>query len=127
MGSSRGISIHRQGCKNVEHVPGDRLIPVSWNVTESLNGRSQTYPVQIQVEAIDRVGVLKDVLSRLSDHRINVRSAQVKTAPGRPAVINLEIEISDSHQLDRILAQIRKMSDVLNLRRLGETAAISDG
>lgn len=124
---SRGISIHRQGCKNVDSIPGDRLIPVSWNSTEPVNGRSQTYPVQIQAEVIDRVGVLKDVLSRLSDHKINVRSAQVKTAPGRPAMINLEVEISDLHQLDRILAQIRKMSDVLNLRRLGEGTANADG
>ncbi|MGJ3251835.1 MAG: RelA/SpoT family protein [Elainellaceae cyanobacterium] len=120
---SRGISIHRQGCKNVDNIPGDRLIPVSWNPTEQTLRRSQTYPVQVQAEVIDRVGVLKDVLSRLSDHKINVRSAQVKTAPGRPAFINLEIEIRDSYQLERIMAQIRKMSDVLNLRRVGQSNA----
>jgi GTP diphosphokinase / guanosine-3',5'-bis(diphosphate) 3'-diphosphatase len=115
----RGISIHRQGCGNTENVPGERLIPVSWNTAES-DCRPQTYPVQVQIEVIDRVGVLKDILSRLSDYNINVRSAQVKTFPGQTAVINLGIDIIDHEQLERIFTQIRKMSDVLQLRRLSQ-------
>lgn len=115
----RGISIHRQGCGNTENVPGERLIPVSWNTTEG-NSRPQTYPVQVQIEVIDRVGVLKDILSRLSDYNINVRSAQVKTFPGQTAVINLGIDIIDHEQLERIFTQIRKMSDVLQLRRISQ-------
>lgn len=117
---SRGISIHKQGCPNTTNVPGNRLIPVSWNSPDDTSSRCQTYPVQIQVEVIDRVGILKDVLSRLSDHKINVRSAQVKTYPARPALIDLEIEIRDSIQLERTMAQIRKLTDVLNLRRVGQ-------
>jgi len=113
---SRGISIHRQGCSNTSQVPGDRLIPVSWNSDNARN--NQTYPIPIQMEVLDRVGVLKDVLSRLSDHKINVTSAQVKTFPERPARIDLEIEIRNAQQLNRTLAQIRKMSDVLNIHRV---------
>lgn len=119
LGSSRGISIHRQGCQNVEPVPGERLIPVSWNTSES-QARPQTYPVNILIEVIDRVGVLKDILSRLSDYNINVRSAQVKTYPGQTAVIELVIDIIDHQQLERTFTQIRKMSDVLNLRRVSQ-------
>jgi guanosine-3',5'-bis(diphosphate) 3'-pyrophosphohydrolase len=117
---SRGISIHRQGCQNTENIPGDRLIPVSWNANEGSSVRPQTYPVQVQIEVFDRVGVLKDILSRLSDYNINVRSAQVKTFPGQTAVINLGIDIVDHNQLERIFTQIRKMSDVLKLRRLSQ-------
>jgi len=80
--------------------------------------RPQTYPVNIQIEAIDR-GVLKDILSRLSDHSINVRNAQVKTFEGQPAVIELGIEIRDRNQLEHF-THIKKMSDILNLRRLGQ-------
>ncbi|MBD2072240.1 bifunctional (p)ppGpp synthetase/guanosine-3',5'-bis(diphosphate) 3'-pyrophosphohydrolase [Leptolyngbya sp. FACHB-671] len=118
--SSRGISIHRQGCQNTESIPGDRLIPVSWNSTVTNGSRVHTYLVQIQIEVIDRVGVLKDILSRLTDHDINVRSAQVKTIPGQTAIIDLGIDIRDHQQLDRTFTQIRKMSDVINLRRISE-------
>jgi GTP pyrophosphokinase len=116
----RGISIHRQGCPNVENVPGERLVPVSWNPTDSVNGRPQTYPVNIQMEVMDRVGVFRDILTRLSDQNINVRNAQVKTQEGKPAIINLCIDIRDHQQLERSFCQIRKMSDVLNLRRVSQ-------
>jgi GTP pyrophosphokinase len=116
----RGISIHRQGCPNVENVPGERVIPVSWNPTDIGNGRPQTYPVNIQMEVLDRVGVFKDILSRLSDQNINVRHAQVRTQEGKPAIIDLCIDIRDHKQLETSFCQIRKMSDVLNMRRLSQ-------
>ncbi|HIK53742.1 MAG TPA: bifunctional (p)ppGpp synthetase/guanosine-3',5'-bis(diphosphate) 3'-pyrophosphohydrolase [Synechococcales cyanobacterium M55_K2018_004] len=118
---SRGISIHRQGCPNTDGIPGDRLIPVCWNdPSHETTSRPQTYPVQIQIEVMDRVGVLKDILSRLTDYNINVRSAQVKTFPGKPALINLGIDIRDHEQLERTFTKIRKMSDVINLRRVSQ-------
>lgn len=117
---TRGISIHRQGCHNVESVPGERVIPVSWNPTDVAHGRPQTYPVNIQIEVIDRVGVFKDILSRLSDQNINVRNAQVRTQEGRPAIIDLCIDICDHQQLERSFCQIKKMSDILNIRRVSQ-------
>jgi GTP diphosphokinase / guanosine-3',5'-bis(diphosphate) 3'-diphosphatase len=117
---TRGISIHRQGCLNVETVPGERVIPVSWNPADVNHGRPQTYPVNIQIEVIDRVGVFKDILSRLSDQNINVRNAQVRTQEGKPAIIDLCIDILDHEQLERSFCQIKKMSDILNLRRVSQ-------
>jgi GTP pyrophosphokinase len=73
------------------------------------------------VEVLDRVGVLKDVLSRLTDNKINVRSANVITHYAKPAIIDLSIEVSDKTQLERCFSQIRQMSDVLNIRRLSES------
>jgi (p)ppGpp synthase/HD superfamily hydrolase len=105
----------------VDSVECDRLVPVSWNSKHSQRNRPQTYPIDIQIEAIDRVGVLKDILSRLSDHSINVRNAQVKTFNGsQPAVIDLGIEIRDRDQLEHVFTQIKKMSDILNIRRIGQ-------
>jgi GTP diphosphokinase / guanosine-3',5'-bis(diphosphate) 3'-diphosphatase len=117
----RGISVHRQGCPNLDTVETERLVPVRWNMAEEVNGRAATYPVDIQIEVIDRVGILKDVLSRLTDNNINVRNAQVKTFPDQTATIDLEIDIRDHSQLERTFAQVRKLSDVLNLRRLSQT------
>ncbi len=119
--SSRGISIHHQGCQNVDNIPGDRLIPVRWNSGTPQNNRRPTYPVEVQIEVLDRVGVLKDILTRLTDSKVNVHNAQVKTFPGRPALIHLGLDIEHYNQLEQIFAQIRKMSDVLNLRRLNQT------
>jgi RelA/SpoT family (p)ppGpp synthetase len=116
----KGISIHRQGCHNLEKVECERLVPVSWNPVSENNVCPQTYQVNVQIEALDRVGVLKDILSRLSDQGINVRHANVKTAFGQPALINLGIEIRDRAQLEHVFIQIKKMSDILNIRRVSE-------
>lgn len=115
--SSRGISIHRQGCANAQKVPGERLIPVSWNPVDE-RGQPLTYPVDIQIEALDRVGVLKDILSRLSDRGINIRNAGVKTSHNKPALISLSIDIRDRQQFEYISQQIKQMSDILNIRRV---------
>lgn len=115
----RGISIHRQGCPNLANVLGDRLVPVSWNPLDD-RGRPQTYPINMQIEVLDRVGVFNDILSRLRDDNINVRGASVKTSAGRPAVIDLCLDIRDCEQLERSFMQIKKISDVLNLRRIGQ-------
>ena len=116
---NKGISIHRQGCANANNVPGERLIPVSWNPVNA-RGRCQTYPVDLQIEVIDRVGVLKDILSKLSDQNINIRNAGVKTSLGKPALISLKIDIRDHQQLEHTLGQIRNMSDTLNVRRVSQ-------
>lgn len=115
----RGITVHRQGCSNQEHVDGERLIPVTWNSNMETNGRSSTYPVNVQIEALDRVGVLKDILSKLTDQCINVRHASVKTATNQPALIDLGMEVRDTAQLEQVFTQIKKLSDILNIRRVG--------
>jgi len=65
------------------------------------------------------VGVLKDILTRLSDHRINVSDARVRTNPGKPARIDLRVELVSSRQLSDTMDQIRSMADVLDLARTG--------
>ena len=118
--NARGIAIHRQGCPNIEGVSGERLIPVSWNSNDNGKTRPHTYPVDIQIEAIDRVGMLRDILARLGDENINVLSAGVKTSFGKPALISLSLEVKDCRQLECSIKKIRNMSDTLNVRRVSQ-------
>ena len=114
---NHGITIHRQDCGNVGQVPVERRLPVRWNP----QGETQTrrYPVRLRIEVLDRVGVLKDILTRLSDHRINVSDARVRTTPGKPARIDLRVELVSAAQLRTTMDQIRSMADVLDLCRTG--------
>jgi len=114
----RGIAVHRNTCPNVEKIPGERLIPLRWNQPDAVKGQPETYPVQLRIEVIDRVGVLKDILTRLSDLKINVHKAGVTMHPNQIADIDLGIDIRDHNHLNQTFAQLRKMSDVLNLKRV---------
>ncbi|NEO84830.1 MAG: bifunctional (p)ppGpp synthetase/guanosine-3',5'-bis(diphosphate) 3'-pyrophosphohydrolase [Spirulina sp. SIO3F2] len=116
---TKGISIHQQGCPNVDGVEGDRLIPVSWNPhCPQKKQRQSTYRVRVQVEVLDRVGIMRDLLAKISDHDINVSQAVVVTHPGKPALINLGLEVSDRRQLDSCFNHMRQMADVIDLRRI---------
>ncbi|MDX1976594.1 MAG: bifunctional (p)ppGpp synthetase/guanosine-3',5'-bis(diphosphate) 3'-pyrophosphohydrolase [Pseudanabaenaceae cyanobacterium bins.68] len=119
-GSNRSISIHRQDCNNLDHVQGDRLLPVSWNHGQA--DQLVTFPVDLRLETIDRVGILKDILSKLSDRKINVREARVKTDRAKCcATIDLSIDISDRLQFDKVCEQIGRLGDILSVRRVLQT------
>ncbi|MCJ2542743.1 RelA/SpoT family protein [Thermostichus vulcanus] len=111
----KGITIHHQDCPRVAQFSGERLVPVRWN-QEQLQHNAQIYPVELRLEVIDRVGVLRDILSRLSDQSINVRNAKVQTFANRTALIDLCIDVRDKKQLTQIQSQLRQLSDVIVLR-----------
>lgn len=115
----RGISIHHHDCPNLSNVKGDRFIPVRWNSQEK-SSNNVAYPVDMIVEAIDRVGIFRDILGRLSDYHVNVSKAFTKTNKGKPALIHLTIEVKDSEQLGSVMQKIRNISDVLNIRRISD-------
>ncbi|MEB3202635.1 MAG: bifunctional (p)ppGpp synthetase/guanosine-3',5'-bis(diphosphate) 3'-pyrophosphohydrolase [Synechococcus sp.] len=114
---NHGITIHRLDCSNLAQVPAERRLPVRWNPAVPASPRR--YPVQLRIEVLDRVGVLKDILTRLSDHRINVSDARVRTTPGKPARIDLRVELASADQLITTINQIRSMADVLAIARTG--------
>ncbi len=114
---NHGITIHRQDCPNVSTMPSERRLPVHWNQNTITD--MQRFPVQLRIEVIDRVGILKDILMRLSDSGINVSDARVKTAPDKPACIDLRVELKNSPQLSTTVEQIRSMADVLDIARTG--------
>ena len=116
---NHGITVHRQDCSNVEAIPSERRLPVRWN--PALATRSQRFPAQLRIEVIDRVGILKDILMRLSDGRINVSDARVKTSYGKPARIDLRLELASADQLQRTMHQIRSMADVIDIARSSGT------
>ncbi|MBM5791261.1 MAG: bifunctional (p)ppGpp synthetase/guanosine-3',5'-bis(diphosphate) 3'-pyrophosphohydrolase [Cyanobacteria bacterium M_surface_10_m1_298] len=115
---NHGITIHRQDCSNLTSVPAERRLPVRWN-PQLPDEQRRRYPVQLRIEVLDRVGVLKDILTRLSDHRINVSDARVRTNPGKPARIELRVELLSADQLHSTMDQIRSMADVLDIARTG--------
>jgi len=114
---NHGITIHRQDCSNLAQTPAERRLPVRWNPNAGDHRRK--YPTQLRIEVLDRVGILKDILMQLSDSRINVSDARVRTAFGKPARIDLRIELDNASKLQSTISQIRSMADVLDIARTG--------
>ncbi len=116
---NHGITIHSRDCDNVLQIPIERRLPVRWNKENNTNDNK--FPIQLRIEVIDRVGVLKDILMRLSDKGINVSDANVKTSEGKPAIIKLCVGLESYNQLHKTMDQIKSMADVLDIARVGES------
>ena len=113
---NHGITIHRQECENLNAIPGERRLPVRWNQSHLI--KEEKFLINLRIEVLDRVGVLKDILMRLSDNGINVSDARVKTNYGQPACINLKVEVNNINQLNRTIGQVKSMADVLDIARI---------
>ena len=110
----RGVTIHRQDCPNILRVTDrERLIEVDWGVEAT-----ETYPVNVRVEAYDRQGLLRDIASVVADEAINMSAANVVTRKqDHTATMMVTLEITDIDQLSRVLARIERLPNVLEARR----------
>jgi GTP pyrophosphokinase len=110
-----GVSVHRTDCRNIVSLreEPDRMIEVEWAPTSS-----SVFLVQIQVEALDRAGLLSDITRVLSEHHVNILSASVSTSSDRLALSRYVFEMSDTVHLDRLLAAVRRIDAVYDVYRV---------
>ncbi len=112
----KGVSVHRKDCKNILHLREKdqlRLIEVEWGETEV-----QSYPVTINIQAIDRHGLLSDIMSTLSIEKINVIAVNTLSNKSRQtAKMSVTVEIRDLQQLNRIMDKLGLLRNVLDVSR----------
>ena len=110
-----GVSVHRTDCKNAADLQNqpERLMDVEWN-----DGTKALFLVQIQIEALDRSGLLSDVTRVLAEHHVNILSASVSTRADRVAISRFVFEMSDSSLLDHLLNAVRRIEAVYDVYRV---------
>ncbi|HCO02221.1 MAG TPA: GTP pyrophosphokinase [Actinobacteria bacterium] len=109
-----GVSVHRSDCPNMRELSkeGQRLIDVSWQV-----GKATSFAVSVQVEALDRQKLLRDVATVLGDQKVNIVAATTNTGRDRIAVLRFTFEIADITHLSSILAAVKRVEGVYDVRR----------
>jgi guanosine-3',5'-bis(diphosphate) 3'-pyrophosphohydrolase len=110
-----GVSVHRTDCTNVTALQREpeRILEVEWAPTSK-----SVFLVQIQVEALDRSGLLSDVTRVLSEHHVNILSATVSTSSDRLALSRFVFEMGDTTHLDRVLNAVRRIEAVYDVYRV---------
>jgi GTP pyrophosphokinase len=111
----QGVSVHRTDCRNfmaLQEQP-DRLIDVEWAPTSK-----SVFLVHIQVEALDRSGLLSDVTRALSEHHVNILSASVQTSSSRLAISRFVFEMANTTHLDHVLNAVRRIEGVYDAYRV---------
>lgn len=113
-----GVSVHQKSCSNVASLSQepDRIIEVEWAPTTK-----SVFLVQVQIEALDRAGLLSDVTRVLSEHHVNILSATVSTSSERLALSRFVFEMGDTTHLDRVLNAVRRIDTVYDVYRVTES------
>ncbi|MGV8970628.1 MAG: RelA/SpoT family protein [Microbacteriaceae bacterium] len=113
-----GVSVHRNDCINVKSLltEPERMIEVDWAPSSK-----SLFLVQIQVEALDRSGLLSDVTRVLTENHVNILSASVSTSHERLALSKFVFEMGDTTHLDRVLNAVRRIDAVYDVYRVNST------
>ena len=111
----RGVSVHRTDCANAVSLKSqaDRVIEVEWD-----NDAPGNYTVSVDVEAIDRSKLLRDIADTLSEHHVNIISCTSQTATDRIARLRFDFELADPGHLDSILAAVKRVDSVYEAARV---------
>jgi GTP pyrophosphokinase len=110
-----GVSVHREDCPNADNLRRDqnRITEVEWDTS----GPS-VFAVTIQVEALDRTKLLRDITEVLSDHHVNIMSATVATGRDRVATLRFTFELADISHLAHVLSTVKKVEGVYDAFRV---------
>lgn len=110
-----GLSVHRADCSNVASLrrEPERFIEVAWSDTADA-----VYLVQVQVEALDRQGLLHDISRVLNENGVNLLQATMSTSKERVAKSHFVFEMADPRHLQNVLREMRKIEGVYDAYRV---------
>ncbi|TWT26236.1 bifunctional (p)ppGpp synthetase/guanosine-3',5'-bis(diphosphate) 3'-pyrophosphohydrolase [Planomicrobium sp. CPCC 101110] len=112
----RGVSVHRGDCPNVQSNETDRLIPVEWEITETMENKS--YQIDIEVQAYDRTGLINEVMHMVSETKTTITAVSGRADNDKIATINLTIMIPHISYLNRVVERIKQLPDVYSVTRV---------
>jgi GTP pyrophosphokinase len=113
------VSVHQRACTNATALneQPERIVEVEWAPSVG-----STFVVSIQVEALDRHGLLSDITRVLSDERVSILSANVTTNRDRVATSRFTFEMAESKHLGHLLRAIRSVESVYDVYRVNTTS-----
>ena len=123
----KGVAIHRRDCVNFRHMaerfPG-REIEVQWGPQAGAGrggDKAAVYPLDVQIEADDRQGLLRDITEVFAKERLNVIAVNTQSQPrqrgGALARMVFTVEAEDAGRLAQALRAVARVAGVQQARR----------
>jgi len=106
--------IHRRDCSNIADTPEpERLVEIAWGPDAS-----ERHPVDVEIRANDRPGLLRDISNLVSSSGVNITSARAEGNKGGVGWLRLSLEFESAEQVVKVLQRIAHHPDVLEVRRV---------
>ena len=120
----RGVSVHRADCPNVAYMNGtpERILQAQF-----VDSSEVTHSVDIEIEAIDRAGLLQDAMGVCSELKTQVSSVTARVKRDRMAVISLTAQITNLDHLGKLLRKLSDLRDVRTVYRVTKREARASG
>jgi GTP diphosphokinase / guanosine-3',5'-bis(diphosphate) 3'-diphosphatase len=112
----RGVVVHSAGCVNARALKSkdaERFVEVEW-----AGGEGKLFTVELLVEALDRMHLLKDITSTISDAGVNILSARVDTIEDRTALSRFAFKAGSVQHVEEVIRKIRSIPDVYDVQRV---------
>ncbi len=116
---SKGVTVHRIDCNTLETIPHERLMEIKWAGVNT----NKTYTTTIRIETAEKLGLLKDVISAVSDNNTNIVSANIKTK-NHVGIIEIGIELDNIDTLKKVINCIQSLPDVYSVKRIQTSASM---
>jgi GTP pyrophosphokinase len=113
---TRGVMVHRQDCVNITglaEAQRERLMPADWGKT----GDEAPFSADLEVVALDRQGLLRDISEAIARERINVTAVNTLSR-GSHAFMRFTLQVGSADAIMRVLRQVRDVPGVDTARRL---------
>lgn len=113
----RGVSVHRADCPNAKELMAspERIIDVSW---EGSLPKNTSFKVEVYIEALDRLDLLRDVVNTLADSGANVLSCSTISHRDNMVEMRFLFQVSDIDSIEFILSRLRKIDNVFDAKRM---------
>ncbi len=112
----KGVSIHRIDCPSLDTVPEERLMKINWKNDENPH---RTYVTSIRIICVDKPGMLQDILGKVVDCAINIKSIDANTNNAKKVgVIDIGVEVNGIEKLNSIINAIQALPDVHSVKRI---------
>ena len=112
-----GVSIHKQSCVNAIASMKDPTNAPRWVKAYWADSVKDSYKAGLEIVALDRNELLRDVLSALADIRVPIYTMNARQVENNCAVVSLTIGINNTEHLNRVVARLSKIKDVLKVTR----------
>lgn len=111
---SNGVSIHRKDCNNLKNLDTKtRSLKVEWKAKAKAD-----FEVKLRIRANSRETIISDILKIIKDLKLTISEFNTKITINKEEIIDLNLNVSDTQVLQKVIKQIKKVDSVFEVKRI---------
>lgn len=117
----KGVSVHRIDCNCLDDVPKERIMEIQWADSKA----NKTYIASIKIDVADKVGMLKEIMTKVTDCDTNINYANVKVQSNpskKIGTVELGVEVNGIEKLRTVMNAVQSLPDVHSVKRINSNS-----